>query len=146
MSAHPFLSPEWIVAARAIRDEYSGQAPEPTDPVKANLVVTGAPFSDEEIAGHIDTTGSSVIIEEGHLDDAELTVTTDYATAKMFFVDRDPSKAMEAFMLGKILVTGDVAKVLGFASAPPPTDPDDLALAKEIAGRLDEITSDTSGE
>jgi len=146
MSAHPFLSPEWIVAARAIRDEYAGRSPEPTEPVKANLVVTDAPFSDEEITGHVDTTGSSIIIDEGHVADAELTVSTDYDTAKMFFVDRDPAKAMEAFMLGKILVTGDVAKVLGFASAPPPTDPDDMALAQEIAHRLDEITSDTSGE
>lgn len=141
MTSHLFLSPEWISAARQIRNEYASQAPDPTDQVKANLVITGAPFGDADIEGHVDTTGGSIIIDEGHIDDPELTVKTDYETAKTFFVDRDPAKAMEAFMLGKIVVTGDVAKVLGFASAPPPTDPDELALANEIARRLDEITA-----
>jgi len=141
VSQHQFLSPEWIVAARALRDEYASQAPDPVDEVRANLVVTEAPFSDAEIHGHVDTTTGTLIIDEGHIDEPELTVTTDYATAKSIFVDRDPAKAMEAFMMGKILVTGDVAKLMTFASAPPPTDADQLALANEIAGRLSEITA-----
>lgn len=141
MTQHQFLSPEWIAAARALRDEYASQAPEPTDAVRANLVVTEAPFSDDDISGHVDTTAGSIMIDEGHIDDPELTVTTDYATARALFVDRDPAKAMESFMLGKILVTGDVAKLMTFASAPPPTDADQLALANEIAGRLSDITA-----
>ena len=104
-------------------------------------MIADAPFSDDEIHGHVDTSGGSVAIDEGHIDDSELTVKTDYATAKALFVDRDPAKAMEAFMLGKILVTGDVSKVLGLASNPPPTDPSQIALANEIATRLSEITA-----
>jgi len=141
VSAHPFLSPEWIVAARKIRDDYADRAPDPTEEVRANLVITDAPFADHDIEGHVDTTGGSVSIDEGHIDDPELTVKTDYATAKTLFVDRDPAAAMEAFMMGKVLVTGDVARVLAFASNPEPTDPDEMALAKEVASRLSEITA-----
>ncbi len=141
MTKHQFLSPEWIVAARELRDEYASQAPEPADKVRANLIVTDAPFTDDEIHGHVDTTAGSVMVDEGHVDDPELTVTTDYDTIKAMFVDRDPAKAMESFMLGKILVTGDVAKLMTFASSPPPTDPEQLALANEIAARLTDITA-----
>lgn len=141
MTQHQFLSPEWIVAARALRDEFSDRVAEPTEAVKANLIITEAPFTNDDIAGHVDTTAGTVSIDEGHLDDPELTVTTDYATAKSLFVDRDPAKAMEAFMLGKILVTGAVEKVMGFAAAPPPTDPEQLALANEVAQRLSDITA-----
>lgn len=141
MSAHLFLSPEWILEARKIRDDFSGRAPEPTEEVRANLVITDAPFTQEDIEGHVDTTGGSISVDEGHIDDPELTVKTDYATAKTLFVDRDPAKAMEAFMMGKVLVTGDVARVMAFAAAPPPTDPDELELANEIASRLSAITA-----
>lgn len=141
MSAHPFLSPEWILKARKIRDDFAGRAPEPTEEVRANLVITDAPFTEEDIEGHVDTTGGSISVDEGHIDDPELTVKTDYATAKTLFVDRDPAKAMEAFMMGKVLVTGDVARVMAFAAAPPPTDPDELELANEIASRLSAITA-----
>jgi len=141
VSAHPFLSSEWIASARKIRDDYADRAPEPTEEIRANLVITDAPFTDDDIDGHVDTTGGSIIVDEGHIDDPEITVKTDYATAKTLFVDRDPAGAMEAFMMGKVLVTGDVARVLAFASTPPPTDPDELALANEIASRLSEITA-----
>ncbi len=141
MAQYPFLSPDWIVAARELRDEYAARAPEPVQSVRANLVITDAPFADTDINGHVDTSAGSIMIDEGHIDDPELTVKTDYATATALFVDRDPAKAMEAFMLGKILVTGDVSKVMGFAAAPPPTDPDQLEMANEIAQRLSEITA-----
>lgn len=140
MTAHLFLSPEWIVEARKIRDDYADRAPAVTEEVRANLVITDAPFAVGEIAGHVDTTGGSISVDEGHIDDPELTVKTDYATAKTLFVDRDQAAAMEAFMMGKVLVTGDVSRVLAFASTPPPTNADELALANEIATRLSEIT------
>lgn len=141
MTPYPFLSPDWIIEARKIRDHYADRAPEPTEEVRANLVITDAPFAEGDIEGHVDTTGGSISVDQGHLDDPELTVKTDYATAKTLFVDRDQAAAMEAFMMGKVLVTGDVARVLAFASTPPPTDSDELALANEIATRLSEITA-----
>ncbi len=141
VSAHPFLSPEWIAEARKIRDDYADRAPEPVEKIKANVVITNAPFSDVDIEGHVDTTAGAITIDEGHLGDPELTVKTDYETAHALFVDRDPAKAMESFMLGKILVTGDVSRVLGFASNPPPTEPEQIELANEIASRLSDITA-----
>ena len=141
MTSYPFLSPEWIIEARKIRDDYADRAPDPIEEVRANLVITEAPFTDDDIDGHIDTTGGSIMVEEGHIEDPEITIKTDYATAKTLFVDRDPAGAMEAFMMGKVLVTGDVARVMAFASTPPPTDEDEMALANEIASRLSDITS-----
>ncbi len=141
MAKHPFLSPDWIVEARAIRDEFQGRSTTPTEEVKANVVITEPPFDGGDIEGHVDTTSGTVMIDSGHVSDPELTVTTDYETAFALFVDRDPAKVMESFMLGKILITGDVAKVMGFAGAPPPTDPEDLAIANEIATRLSDITA-----
>ncbi len=141
MSKHPFLSPEWITGARAIRDEFEGRSKTEVEPVKANVVITDPPFDGGDVEGHVDTTAGAVTIDEGHIPDPEVTVTTDYETAQALFVERDPAKVMESFLLGKILVTGDVAKVMGFAGVEQPTDPDEIALAKEIAARLAAITA-----
>ena len=73
-----------------------------------------------------------------HLDEPELTVTTDYVTARALFVSQDLAKLMESFMMGKILVTGDVTRLLAWA---PPTEPDQVELANEIAARLEAITA-----
>ena len=141
MAQHAFLSPGWISEARAIRDEFDGRSTTEVEEVRANVVVTDPPFDGGDIIGHVDSTAGSLTIDEGHLDDPDVTVTTDYDTARALFVDRDPAKVMESFMLGKILVTGDVSKVMGFAGAEPPSDPEEIALAKEIAARLAAITA-----
>ena len=141
MTSHPFLSPEWIVEARKIRDEFKGRTTTAAEEVKANVVVTAPPFEGGDIEGHVDTTAGSITIDSGHLPDPELTVTTDYETAFALFVDRDPAKVMESFLMGKILITGDVAKVMAFAAEPPPAEADDIEMANEIAARLSAITA-----
>ncbi len=113
--------------------------PPPDVPLKANVIVTDTPFEEDEIRGFIDSSDGSIMLELGELDDAELTVKTDYETAQALFVSQDIQKMMESFMTGKILVTGDVAKILMLT---PPTDPEQIELAQEIAQRLDEITAD----
>ncbi len=137
--AHPFLSPEWIAAAREIRAEYADRIPDPDVPMRANVVVKDMPFGASELAGYVDTSDGSLLLEEGSLEDPELTVTLDYGTAKALFVTQDMGKIMEAFLGGKILVTGDVSRILTLA---PPTDPEQLELATELAGRIDAITLD----
>ena len=141
MAQHPFLSPEWIVEARAIRDEFQGRSTTTTEEVKANVVITEPPFGGGDVEGHVDTTAGSLTIDSGHIPDPELTVTTDYETAFALFVDRDPAKVMESFLMGKILITGDVAKVMAFAAEPPPADEADIEIANEIAARLSAITA-----
>ena len=140
MSQHEFLSEGWVEAATAIRADYADQTPEVAVPMRANVVVTDVPFEDGEILGFVDTSNGSVILERGELDDPELTIKLDYETAKALFVAQDPGKVMESFMLGKILVTGDVSKLLSMT--PPPVEEGQMSLASEIAKRLDAITAD----
>ena len=135
---HVFLSPEWIEAARAIRHEYADRVPEPEIPLRANVLVKDAPFQEPEIRGYVDTTDGTILLELGELDEPELTVTLEYTTARALFVTQDMNVVMEAFFAGRILVTGDVSRIL---SLTPPTDPVQLALANEIATRLDAITA-----
>jgi len=138
VSPYPFLSPEWIEAAQAIREEYRDQVPPPTIAVRANVVLRDVPFGDGDLHGFVDTSDGAMILEPGALDDPEVTLTTDYATAHALFVSQDASKLMESFMLGKILITGDVAKVLALS---PKVEPDQASLAQEIGERLEAITA-----
>lgn len=139
MASYPFLSPEWIEAARALREEYADQLPTPAVTARVNVVVTDIPHGgDPELQGHIDTSSGQTIIEHGHLDDPELTVTVDYETAKAAFVTRDQQQVMQAFLGGKILVEGDASKLLALQSVPPPEIEE---LAMEMYGKLEAITS-----
>ena len=120
MAEHLFLSPEWIAAARDLRVEYADRLPEPVVAARINVVVTAIPHGEfETMEGHIDTTDGQTIIEDGHLDDPDLSVTVDYDTAKAAFVTRDQEALMQAFFGGKILVEGDVSKLLALQSTPP---------------------------
>ncbi len=139
MASYPFLSPEWIDAARALREEYAEQVP--TSPVQArvNIVITDVPHGDDPtVNGHIDTSSGQTIIEHGHLTDPELTVTVDYPTARAAFVTRDQQEVMQAFLTGKILVDGDASKLLAL-QAVPPTQIDPVAV--EMYEKLDALTA-----
>ena len=136
MAKHPFLSDEWIDEAKKIREEFRGKAEAPAHKVKMNQVVTDVPFGDGTINAHMDTSGGEMEMDKGHLDDAEVTVTVDYATAKAIFVDQNPQAGMQAFMAGKIKVQGDMTKLMAMGQATP--DP----AAMEIAARIKEITAD----
>ena len=48
----------------------------------------------------------------GQLDDADVTLTTDYVTAKDVFVSGNPQAGMQAFMAGKVKVQGDMTKLM----------------------------------
>lgn len=124
---YPFLSDEWIEQAHAIRAELDGGAPTIDHPVRMNLVVTEIPFSDSDLQAHLDTTGGDVEIDKGHVDEADLTVTIDYLTAKAILVDRNPQAGMQAFMAGKIRVEGDMAKLMALQTAPPGGQADEMA-------------------
>lgn len=139
MTAYPFLSTEWIDAARLIRADFADRLVDPDVPLRANVIIKDTPFEDGQILGYIDSSDGSILLEVGQLDDPELTVTTDYLTAQALFVSQDMGKIMESFMTGKILITGDVSRIL---SLTPPTDPDQVQLANEVAARLAAITAE----
>ena len=132
---YPFLSAEWIDAAKKIREEAGSPANPPAHTMRMNQVITGAPFDDgADIKAHMDTTGGEIEMDLGHLENPDLTVTLDYDTAKAILVDGNPQAGMQAFMAGKIKVEGDMTKMMAMQAAPP--DP----AAVEIANKIKEIT------
>jgi putative sterol carrier protein len=131
---YPFLSDEWIEEAHAIRAEYKDGTPTIDQSVRMNLVVTEIPFADADLRAHLDTTGGSLVIDKGHVDEADLTVTIDYFTAKAILVDRNPQAGMQAFMAGKVRVEGDMAKLMTIQTMPQGE------RADEMAERLRDIT------
>jgi putative sterol carrier protein len=132
---HQFLSDEWIEAAKAIRDKYAGKAGPLPFKVKMNQVIIGVPFGDGEVKMHIDTSSGEMVMEKGSLADPEVTVTTDYDTARSIFVLQDAAAGMQAFMSGKIKVQGDMTKLMAMQASPP----DDVA--KAIAAEIKDITA-----
>ena len=136
MPSYPFLSDEWLDEARKIRAEYEGKTPPIPHTVRMNLVVTAVPFSDDDVLAHMDTTSGELILETGHLEVQDLTVTVDYETAKAILVEGNPQAGMQAFMAGKVRVEGDMAKLMMLQSTPAAADPS----AAELAQRLRDIT------
>jgi putative sterol carrier protein len=136
VAQYAFLSDEWLEAAKKIREEHAGSAEAPAHAVKMNQVITEVPFGDGTINAHLDTSSGEMDMDTGHLDDADLTVTLDYATAKAILVDGNPQAGMQAFMAGKIKVQGDMTKMMAMSSGAP--DP----VAEEIAAKIKEITQD----
>jgi len=132
----PFLSDEWMAAAKEIRDRHAGEAPPITQSLRINQVVTGAPFGDGTVESHLDTSSGQLVMEHGHLDEPDVTVTTDYETAKALFVDQDAAAGMQAFLAGKVQVQGDMMKLLAMQTAMPADD-----LANQIADEIKAITS-----
>ena len=98
-----------------------------------NLVVTGSPFGDERL-WHMGARGGDTRWGAGHVDDADVTLTTDYETAREVFLSGNPQAGMQAFMAGKIKVQGDMTKLMEMQSAPPD------ASQQEVAKKIQEIT------
>src|SRR3546814_15926409 len=67
---YPFLSDEWLEAAKKIREEHSGgDSPAPAHSVRMNQVVTDVPFGDGTINAHMDPSSGEMDMDLGHLDD-----------------------------------------------------------------------------
>ena len=132
-----FLSDEWQEQAKAIREEYAGEGAAAPHKVKMNLVVTDAPddVSSGDIEAHMDSSDGELKLDNGHIADPELTVTLDYETAKAILVEQNPQAGMQAFMAGKIKVTGDMTKLMAMQSAAP--DPNQQAIADRIKAITD---------
>jgi putative sterol carrier protein len=127
--SHEFLSPGWIAAVRALRDEHAAAADSLPVAIKMNLNVTEGPAGTLERA-HVDVADGALVVEEGHLDDVDLEITVDFATAKALLVEGNPQAAMSAFMAGKIRIQGDMAKLMVLQGASP--DPSQIAFAEAV--------------
>lgn len=138
MSQYPFLSDEWLAEARKLRAEYKDKVPPVTVSVRMNQVIKEVPFGDGEIQAHVDTSSGEMVMDTGHLESPDLTITIPYDVAKAILVNNDAQVGMQAFLGGKIRVDGDVTKMMALqtAGASAATDPN----AQELARRLQEIT------
>lgn len=133
---HQFLSDEWLDAARAIRARHEHEIPRIEVEVRINVVTKGAPFGSGTVEGHIDTASGGLNVELGLLPDADLTVTTDYETARELFVEQDPARSMQAFLGGRIKVDGDITRLIALQTSLPRTD-----AAHAVAEEVRAITS-----
>lgn len=134
--SYPFLSAEWMDATKAIREKYADQASTINISVRMNQVITDVPFGDGEVKLYLDTSSGKFEMESGELETPDLTLTTDYDTAKKIFVDQDQAAAMQAFMAGKIKVQGDMMKMMAMQTGMPQDD-----IAKTIASEVQAITA-----
>jgi len=139
---HPFLSDDWISAAREIRSRFADQAPTTSASVRVNLNISEVPFEEGLLAAHLDTTSGRLEMELGHLDVVDATVTTDYMTAKNLVVYQDQSALMQAFMGGKVKIQGDGSKLMALAAAGQTNaaNPDVANVAARIADEIKAIT------
>ncbi len=132
MTKHPFLSDPWFEEVRRLHDAVGGAAPEGAD-IRMNLMITSTPF-DGDLAMHMAAAGGRADWGKGHLDDADVTLTLGYDTARAIFVEGNPQAAIEAFMAGRIVVQGDITKLMVMQSAGP------TAGAAELTKALQDIT------
>jgi len=137
---YPFLSDEWIAEARTIRAEFPppSAAEAPPASVRMNQVITDVPFGAGTLDAHLDTSSGALEMETGHLEQPDVTVTLDYATAKAIFVDGTMEAGMKAFMEGKVRVQGDMAKLIAALQQLSPPDP---AAVDQAQRRIREITA-----
>jgi putative sterol carrier protein len=134
MAKYMFLSEEWIAEAKAIRDASGGGAAAPAHAVRMNQIITEVPFGDGDIHAHMDTSGGELEMDLGHIENPDLTVTLDYATAKAILVEGNPQAGMQAFMAGKVKVDGDITKLMAMQAGA--ADPN----AAEVAAAIQAIT------
>ena len=131
-----FLTDEWMAAARELRAKYEDRLPDVTIAVKINQVVTDVPFGEGTINAYIDSSDGNLDLELGELDDPDVTLTTDYDTARAMVVDQDPAIIMQAFMAGKIKVQGDMMQLMAIQTAVPSNE-----ASVELAAELQAITA-----
>jgi hypothetical protein len=110
VAKYPFLSDEWFDEVTKLVAEHGGDAPAHAQ-MKMNLVVIETPF-ESDVNFHMGAEDGKPLMGKGHLDPADLTLTTDYGTAKEVFVAGNPQAGMQAFMAGKVKVQGDMTKLM----------------------------------
>jgi putative sterol carrier protein len=101
-----------------------------------NQTVTNLPFEEGDLKTYVDTSSGILEIELGELENPDVTVVLDYDTAKAIFVDLDAQAGMQAFIAGKIKVTGDLTKLMALQTSIVPNE-----RGMEISQKIKEITA-----
>jgi len=127
--AYPFLSDEWLAEVRRIVDAQDMEVPSGTN-LTMNLLVTETPFAEDRRL-NIAMQGGNADWSAGHVEGADLTLTTDYVTARAVLMSGDAQAALQAFMEGKVKIQGDLTKLM--AAQASGAAPGGIALAGQIA-------------
>ena len=120
-----WLSQEWLDETRKMAE---GQPERPGASARMQYVVTGSPEGDIEYYWILEN-GKLLESKLGHLDDAEVTLTTAHDDAMK--IQKGELDANAAFMQGKVKVTGNMAKVMSLL--PITNSPEYKQLQTEIA-------------
>jgi putative sterol carrier protein len=129
VAVYQFLSDEWFAAVRVIVEARDVEIP-PHAELAMNLVVTDTPFGEDRQL-HVGARDGKADWGTGHVADADLTLTTDYVTAKDIFMSGNPQAGMQAFMEGKVKLQGDLTKLM--AAQVAGTGPGAPGLAEELS-------------
>jgi hypothetical protein len=135
VATYPFLSDDWFAEVRRIVDAREVEVPAHAD-LTVNLVVTETPFGENRVL-HIGAHDGHADWGAGHVEGADLTLTTDYVTARDILMSANPQAGMQAFMEGKVKVQGDLTKLMAAQVAGTGTG------APALAGALVAITDQT---
>lgn len=108
---HAFLSEGWISAVEKVVAEQGSGTAGPHGNMMMNLVVTETPFGEDK-QFHMGSVDGNAVMGGGHREGADLTMTTDYTTAKEVFISGNQQAGMQAFMAGKVKVQGDMTKLM----------------------------------
>jgi len=119
-------------------NEYASQLDAGEYLIRMNQVITEVPFGDGTLHTHIDSSSGTMEIETGHIEAPDVTVTLDYDTARSVFIEGNREAGMQAFMAGKVVVQGDMTKLL-LAMQQDQVTPDPKAA--ELHKRIQEITA-----
>ena len=98
MATYPFLSDDWFTAARAIVDARDDVEIPPHAELTMNLVVTDTPFGVDRLL-HIGAKDGHADWGAGHATHADLTLTTDYVTARDIFISGNPAVGANGLIL-----------------------------------------------
>jgi hypothetical protein len=127
VAKYAFLSDDWFVEVRRIQASHTDVVP-PEVELRMNLVITETPF-DGDKSMHMVTLGGQADWGEGHLGEVDVTLTLGYLTAKEIFVGGNPAAAIEAFLTGRIILQGDLTKLMAMQAAQPGAGALSLAAA-----------------
>ena len=110
VARYPFLSDEWFVAVREVVEARDVELT-PHAELTMNLVVTDTPFGEDRLL-HVGARDGKADWGIGHATDPDLTLTTDYETAREIFMSGNPQAGTQAFMDGRVKVQGDLTKLM----------------------------------
>ncbi|MFN8016263.1 MAG: SCP2 sterol-binding domain-containing protein [Acidimicrobiia bacterium] len=130
-----FLSPEWEQAAEELHDS---NKPETSNDIEfsMNVTITPTPFGEKLIS--IDVKNGQAAVEKEHIENADITVKTDYETAYKLFTQGDMNIVMSKMLEGKVVIGGNVAKLLSMATNPGAMG--SMPFLEKLANELKSIT------